>query len=87
MNFCVKFFVINTNSIHLRFLRVHPLSTRSKTELYQAETFFCILCRARLKISSCLWEAGIPLLVCSAYGMVGMMRLAVQEHTGKRMAC
>ncbi|XP_028406332.1 NEDD8-activating enzyme E1 regulatory subunit-like [Dendronephthya gigantea] len=37
--------------------------------------------RTRLKISSCLWEAGIPLLLCSAYGMIGMMRLVVQEHT------
>ncbi|CAB4008066.1 NEDD8-activating enzyme E1 regulatory subunit [Paramuricea clavata] len=37
--------------------------------------------RTRVKVSCCLWEAGIPLLVCSAYGMIGMMRLALQEHT------
>lgn len=42
----------------------------------------CIPFRARLKVSSCLWEAGIPLLVCTAYGMIATMRLAVLEHTG-----
>ena len=42
-----------------------------------------ILFRTRLKLSSCLWDSGIPLLVCTAYGMIAMMRLAVQEHTGE----
>ena len=87
MNFCVKFFVINIKSIHLRFCVYTLYQHGLKWKCTKLKHSFGILCRARLKISSCLWETGIPLLVCSAYGMVGMMRLAVQEHTGKRMAC
>ncbi|XP_076370539.1 nedd8-activating enzyme E1 regulatory subunit APP-BP1 isoform X2 [Tachypleus tridentatus] len=34
-----------------------------------------------LLLSSLLWEAGVPLLVCRAYGMIGYMRLQVSEHT------
>ena len=36
--------------------------------------------RTLLKLSGTLWEAGIPLIVCRSYGMVGYMRLVVKEH-------
>jgi hypothetical protein len=50
-------------------------------------TLGVVLFRTRLKVSSCLWDARVPLLVCSAYGMVGMMRLLVKEHTGDGNLC
>ncbi|XP_028665555.1 NEDD8-activating enzyme E1 regulatory subunit [Erpetoichthys calabaricus] len=34
-----------------------------------------------LKLSTILWNAGIPLLVCRTYGLVGYMRLLTKEHT------
>lgn len=34
-----------------------------------------------LQLSEKLWEDGVPLLVCRAYGMIGYMRLQVREHT------
>ncbi len=51
--------------------------------MYVSKICFGYMFRTRLKILSCVWETGVPLLLCSAYGMVGMMRLVVQEHTGK----
>lgn len=35
----------------------------------------------RLELSSLLWHTGIPFLICSAYGMIGSIRLSVKEHT------
>ena len=35
--------------------------------------------RTLLKLSGTLWEAGIPLIVCRSYGMVGYMRLVVKD--------
>uniref|UniRef100_A0A4W5MQR9 NEDD8-activating enzyme E1 regulatory subunit n=1 Tax=Hucho hucho TaxID=62062 RepID=A0A4W5MQR9_9TELE len=34
-----------------------------------------------LRLGSVLWNANIPFLVCRTYGLVGYMRLVVQEHT------
>ncbi|XP_067905163.1 NEDD8-activating enzyme E1 regulatory subunit [Heterodontus francisci] len=33
-----------------------------------------------LRLSTVLWNADVPLLVCRTYGLVGYMRLAVKEH-------
>ncbi|CAN7989608.1 unnamed protein product [Ixodes pacificus] len=33
-----------------------------------------------LDLSAKLWDAGVPLLVCRSYGMIGYMRLQVKEH-------
>uniref|UniRef100_A0A6B0VCF8 NEDD8-activating enzyme E1 regulatory subunit n=1 Tax=Ixodes ricinus TaxID=34613 RepID=A0A6B0VCF8_IXORI len=33
-----------------------------------------------LDLSTKLWDAGVPLLVCRSYGMIGYMRLQVKEH-------
>ncbi|XP_071957729.1 NEDD8-activating enzyme E1 regulatory subunit-like [Antedon mediterranea] len=37
--------------------------------------------RTLLDLSSILYAADIPLLVCRSYGMIGYMRLVVNEHT------
>ncbi|XP_033104427.1 NEDD8-activating enzyme E1 regulatory subunit-like [Anneissia japonica] len=37
--------------------------------------------RTLLDLSSILYSADVPLLVCRSYGMIGYMRLAVKEHT------
>ncbi|XP_063294365.1 NEDD8-activating enzyme E1 regulatory subunit [Pelobates fuscus] len=34
-----------------------------------------------LRLAETLWDSGIPLLICRAYGFVGYMRIAVKEHT------
>ncbi|XP_041125206.1 NEDD8-activating enzyme E1 regulatory subunit [Polyodon spathula] len=34
-----------------------------------------------LRLSAFLWGAGVPLLVCRTYGLIGYMRLVVKEHT------
>uniref|UniRef100_A0A4W6CJA7 NEDD8-activating enzyme E1 regulatory subunit n=1 Tax=Lates calcarifer TaxID=8187 RepID=A0A4W6CJA7_LATCA len=34
-----------------------------------------------LRLGSVLWSASVPFLVCKTYGLIGYMRLAVQEHT------
>ncbi|XP_032833388.1 NEDD8-activating enzyme E1 regulatory subunit [Petromyzon marinus] len=34
-----------------------------------------------LRLAAALWEAGVPLLACRAYGMTGYMRVALREHT------
>uniref|UniRef100_A0A8C5EDC7 NEDD8-activating enzyme E1 regulatory subunit n=1 Tax=Gouania willdenowi TaxID=441366 RepID=A0A8C5EDC7_GOUWI len=34
-----------------------------------------------LRLGSVLWSASIPFLVCKTYGLIGYMRLVVQEHT------
>ncbi|XP_068614905.1 NEDD8-activating enzyme E1 regulatory subunit [Brachionichthys hirsutus] len=34
-----------------------------------------------LRLGSVLWSASVPFLVCKTYGMMGYMRLVVQEHT------
>uniref|UniRef100_A0A8C9XVB3 NEDD8-activating enzyme E1 regulatory subunit n=1 Tax=Sander lucioperca TaxID=283035 RepID=A0A8C9XVB3_SANLU len=34
-----------------------------------------------LRLGSVLWSASVPFLVCKSYGLIGYMRLAVQEHT------
>lgn len=36
-----------------------------------------------LRLGSVLCSASVPFLVCKTYGLVGYMRLVVQEHTGK----
>lgn len=36
-----------------------------------------------LRLGSVLWSASVPFLVCKTYGLIGYMRLVVQEHTGK----
>ncbi|KAM7303617.1 NEDD8-activating enzyme E1 regulatory subunit [Ixodes scapularis] len=33
-----------------------------------------------LDLAAKLWDAGVPLLVCRSYGMIGYMRLQVKEH-------
>ncbi|XP_041048459.1 NEDD8-activating enzyme E1 regulatory subunit isoform X1 [Carcharodon carcharias] len=33
-----------------------------------------------LRLSTILWNADVPLLVCRTYGLVGYMRLAIKEH-------
>lgn len=38
-----------------------------------------------LRLATVLWEAGVPFLVCRTYGLVGYMRLAVKEHTGRQI--
>ncbi|XP_064467372.1 NEDD8-activating enzyme E1 regulatory subunit-like [Ornithodoros turicata] len=32
------------------------------------------------RLGSLLWDAGVPLLVCRSYGMIGYMRLQINEH-------
>uniref|UniRef100_A0A3Q3WXP2 NEDD8-activating enzyme E1 regulatory subunit n=1 Tax=Mola mola TaxID=94237 RepID=A0A3Q3WXP2_MOLML len=34
-----------------------------------------------LRLGSVLWSACVPFLVCKTYGLIGYMRLVVQEHT------
>uniref|UniRef100_A0AAQ5Z987 NEDD8-activating enzyme E1 regulatory subunit n=1 Tax=Amphiprion ocellaris TaxID=80972 RepID=A0AAQ5Z987_AMPOC len=34
-----------------------------------------------LRLGSVLWNASVPFLVCKTYGLLGYMRLVVQEHT------
>uniref|UniRef100_G3PRU0 NEDD8-activating enzyme E1 regulatory subunit n=1 Tax=Gasterosteus aculeatus aculeatus TaxID=481459 RepID=G3PRU0_GASAC len=34
-----------------------------------------------LRLASVLWSASVPFLVCKCYGLIGYMRLAVEEHT------
>ncbi|CAK6973357.1 NEDD8-activating enzyme E1 regulatory subunit [Scomber scombrus] len=34
-----------------------------------------------LRLGSSLWSASVPFLVCKTYGLIGYMRLLVQEHT------
>uniref|UniRef100_A0A3Q3L1M2 NEDD8-activating enzyme E1 regulatory subunit n=1 Tax=Mastacembelus armatus TaxID=205130 RepID=A0A3Q3L1M2_9TELE len=34
-----------------------------------------------LRLGSVLWSASVPFLVCKTYGLIGYMRLTVQEHT------
>ncbi|KAG7263139.1 LOW QUALITY PROTEIN: hypothetical protein CRUP_038448 [Coryphaenoides rupestris] len=34
-----------------------------------------------LRLAAVLWTAGVPFLVCRTYGLIGYMRLVVQEHT------
>uniref|UniRef100_A0A3B5APZ1 NEDD8-activating enzyme E1 regulatory subunit n=1 Tax=Stegastes partitus TaxID=144197 RepID=A0A3B5APZ1_9TELE len=34
-----------------------------------------------LRLGSVLWSAPVPFLVCKTYGLIGYMRLVVQEHT------
>ncbi|KAL3065605.1 hypothetical protein OYC64_015709 [Pagothenia borchgrevinki] len=34
-----------------------------------------------LRLGSVLWSASVPFLVCKSYGLIGYMRLVVQEHT------
>uniref|UniRef100_A0A3Q2D3G3 NEDD8-activating enzyme E1 regulatory subunit n=1 Tax=Cyprinodon variegatus TaxID=28743 RepID=A0A3Q2D3G3_CYPVA len=34
-----------------------------------------------LRLGSVLWTASVPFLVCKTYGLLGYMRLVVQEHT------
>ncbi|XP_040926017.1 NEDD8-activating enzyme E1 regulatory subunit isoform X2 [Betta splendens] len=34
-----------------------------------------------LRLSSVLWAVSVPFLICKTYGLIGYMRLAVQEHT------
>ncbi|XP_053173485.1 NEDD8-activating enzyme E1 regulatory subunit [Scomber japonicus] len=34
-----------------------------------------------LRLGSSLWSASVPFLVCKTYGLIGYMRLVVQEHT------
>lgn len=38
-----------------------------------------------LRLGSVLWTAGVPFLVCRTYGLIGYMRLVVEEHTGEGM--
>lgn len=35
-----------------------------------------------LRLGSVLWTACVPFLVCKTYGLIGYMRLVVEEHTG-----
>lgn len=49
--------------------------------------FYCILFmiffnRTCLRLGAVLWSASVPFLVCKSYGLIGYMRLVVQEHTG-----
>lgn len=34
-----------------------------------------------LRLGSVLWNASVPFLVCKTYGLIGFMRLVVEEHT------
>uniref|UniRef100_A0A673AA70 NEDD8-activating enzyme E1 regulatory subunit n=1 Tax=Sphaeramia orbicularis TaxID=375764 RepID=A0A673AA70_9TELE len=34
-----------------------------------------------LRLGSVLWSASVPFLVCKTYGLIGYIRLVVQEHT------
>uniref|UniRef100_A0A1A8QQW4 NEDD8-activating enzyme E1 regulatory subunit n=1 Tax=Nothobranchius rachovii TaxID=451742 RepID=A0A1A8QQW4_9TELE len=34
-----------------------------------------------LRLGMVLWSASVPFLICKAYGLIGYMRLMVQEHT------
>ncbi|XP_056268503.1 NEDD8-activating enzyme E1 regulatory subunit [Pseudoliparis swirei] len=34
-----------------------------------------------LRLDSVLWSASVPFLVCKSYGLIGYMRLVVQEHS------
>uniref|UniRef100_A0A8D3D1Z1 NEDD8-activating enzyme E1 regulatory subunit n=1 Tax=Scophthalmus maximus TaxID=52904 RepID=A0A8D3D1Z1_SCOMX len=34
-----------------------------------------------MRLGSVLWSASVPFLVCKTYGLIGYMRLVVQEHT------
>uniref|UniRef100_A0A8C7X309 NEDD8-activating enzyme E1 regulatory subunit n=1 Tax=Oryzias sinensis TaxID=183150 RepID=A0A8C7X309_9TELE len=34
-----------------------------------------------LRLGSVLWNASVPFLICKTYGLIGYMRLVVQEHT------
>ncbi|XP_061526140.1 NEDD8-activating enzyme E1 regulatory subunit [Phycodurus eques] len=34
-----------------------------------------------LRLGSVLWSASVPFLLCKTYGLIGYMRLVVQEHT------
>ncbi|MGH0122760.1 UNVERIFIED_CONTAM: hypothetical protein FKN15_004342 [Acipenser sinensis] len=34
-----------------------------------------------LRLAAFVWGAGVPLLVCRTYGLIGYMRLVVKEHT------
>jgi len=38
-----------------------------------------------LRLGAVLWTAGVPFLVCRTYGLIGYMRLVVQEHTGEEI--
>lgn len=46
--------------------------------------FFCLTDSNStfLRLGSILWSACVPFLICKTYGLVGYMRLVVQEHTG-----
>ena len=46
-------------------------------------TYIANFFRMRLELSSLLWDADVPLLICSAYGMIGSMQLSLREHTSK----
>lgn len=35
-----------------------------------------------LRLGTVLWRASVPFLICKTYGLIGYMRLVVQEHTG-----
>lgn len=37
--------------------------------------------RTCLRLGAVLWSASVPFLVCRSYGLIGYMRLVVQEHT------
>lgn len=34
-----------------------------------------------LRLDSVLWSASVPFLICKTYGLIGYMRLVVEEHT------
>ncbi|TWW67939.1 NEDD8-activating enzyme E1 regulatory subunit APP-BP1 [Takifugu flavidus] len=34
-----------------------------------------------LRLGTVLWSASVPFLICKTYGLIGYMRLVVQEHT------
>ncbi|XP_020794539.1 NEDD8-activating enzyme E1 regulatory subunit [Boleophthalmus pectinirostris] len=34
-----------------------------------------------LRLGSVLWSASVPFLICKTYGLIGYMRLVVEEHT------
>lgn len=39
--------------------------------------------RTCLRLGAVLWSASVPFLVCKSYGLIGYMRMVVQEHTGE----
>lgn len=45
--------------------------------------FIIIINRTCLRLGAVLWSATVPFLVCKSYGLIGYMRLVVQEHTGE----